>query len=108
MDKIQFDKVMSYIKAGKEQGARLVTGGCRIGTKGYYVQPTVFADVTDTMSIAKEEIFGPVQSILRFETIDEVIDRANDTTYGLGAGVFTRDMDKAMRVAQCVETGSFW
>ncbi|KAF5403025.1 Aldehyde dehydrogenase mitochondrial [Paragonimus heterotremus] len=108
VDDVQFEKVMSYIEAGKKQGARLVTGGCRIGNKGYFVQPTVFADVTDEMSIAKEEIFGPVQSILRFETVDEVIDRANSGIYGLGAGVFTSDMEKAMRVAQACQAGSFW
>ncbi|TNN21038.1 Aldehyde dehydrogenase X isoform 2 [Schistosoma japonicum] len=108
IDNIQFDKIMSYIEKGKAQGARLVTGGCRIGDKGYFIQPTVFADVSDEMCIAKEEIFGPVQSILKFDTLEEVIERANATHYGLGAGVFTSDMDKAMRVAQCVEAGSFW
>ncbi|CAH8510944.1 unnamed protein product [Schistosoma turkestanicum] len=108
IDNIQFDKIMSYIDKGKKQGARLVTGGYRIGEKGYFIQPTVFANVTDEMCIAKEEIFGPVQCILKFDTLDEVIERANATHYGLGAGVFTSDMDKAMRVAQCVEAGSFW
>jgi acyl-CoA reductase-like NAD-dependent aldehyde dehydrogenase len=108
IDAIQFKKVLDYIETGKKQGARLVTGGSRIDGKGYYVQPTVFADVTDDMTIAKEEIFGPVQSVLRFETEEEVIRRANATHYGLGAGVFTSDMDKAMRVAQAAEAGSFW
>ncbi|CAL8101707.1 unnamed protein product [Calicophoron daubneyi] len=108
IDSVQFKKVMDYIETGKKQGARLVTGGSRIGDKGFYIQPTVFADVTDDMTIAKEEIFGPVQSVLRFETEDEVINRANATHYGLGAGVFTSDMDKAMRVAQAAEAGSFW
>ncbi|TGZ74088.1 hypothetical protein CRM22_001133 [Opisthorchis felineus] len=108
IDEVQFNKIMSYIESGKKQGARLVTGGCRLGNKGYFIQPTVFADVTDEMSIAKEEIFGPVQSILKFETIDEVIERANSGIYGLGAGVYTSDMDKAMRVAQTCEAGSFW
>ncbi|CAH8569363.1 unnamed protein product [Heterobilharzia americana] len=108
VDKIQFNRVMSYIEKGKVEGARLVTGGCRVGAKGYFIQPTVFADVKDEMCIAREEIFGPVQCILKFETLEEVIERANATHYGLGGGVFTRDMDKAMRVAQCVEAGSFW
>ncbi|GAA49762.1 retinal dehydrogenase 1 [Clonorchis sinensis] len=108
IDEVQFNKIMSYIESGKKEGARLVTGGCRLGNKGYYIQPTVFADVTDEMVIAKEEIFGPVQSILKFETIDEVIERANSGIYGLGAGVYTSDMDKAMRVAQACEAGSFW
>ncbi|CAH8521076.1 unnamed protein product [Dicrocoelium dendriticum] len=108
VDETQFNKIMSYIEAGTKQGARLVTGGCRIGTKGYFIQPTVFADVTDNMSIAREEIFGPVQSILKFDTVDEVIDRMNSSDYGLGAGVFTSDIDKAMRIAQVCESGSFW
>lgn len=108
VDEVQFKRVLSYIESGKKEGARLVTGGSRHGQKGYFIQPTVFADVTDDMTIAKEEIFGPVQSVLRFNTLDEVIDRANATHYGLGAGVFTSDMDKAMRLAQAIEAGSFW
>ncbi|VDP75323.1 unnamed protein product [Echinostoma caproni] len=108
VDDVQFKRVMSYIESGKKEGARLVTGGDRIGQKGYFIRPTVFADVTDEMTIAKEEIFGPVQSILRFDTFEEVVERANATHYGLGAGVFTSDMDKAMRLSQVIEAGSFW
>ncbi|CAL8101695.1 unnamed protein product [Calicophoron daubneyi] len=108
IDEVQFKKILDYIESGKKEGARLVTGGNRIGKQGYFIQPTVFADVTDEMKIAREEIFGPVQSILRFETEEEVIRRANATHYGLGGGVFTSDMDKAMRVAQAVQAGSFW
>ncbi|VDD82042.1 unnamed protein product [Mesocestoides corti] len=108
VNKIQFDRVMKYIEVGKKEGARLVTGGERVGDRGYFIQPTVFADVTDDMTIAREEIFGPVQSILRFSTLEEVIRRANSSDYGLGGGVFTSDMDKAMRVAQSLRTGSVW
>ncbi|VDQ00361.1 unnamed protein product [Trichobilharzia regenti] len=106
VDDIQFKKVMSYIEKGKLEGARLITGGNRIGQKGYFIQPTVFADVKDEMCIAKDEIFGPVQCILKFDTLEEVIERANATHYGLGGGVVTRDMDKAMRVAEGLEAGS--
>ncbi|XP_072939204.1 aldehyde dehydrogenase X, mitochondrial-like isoform X1 [Epargyreus clarus] len=108
IDSEMFNKVLGYIKAGKAEGARCVTGGDKIGDKGYYIQPTVFADVTDNMKIAREEIFGPVQSILKFETFDEVVDRANDTNYGLGAGVVTNDINIAMSFAKHVRAGSVW
>uniref|UniRef100_A0A183AIF6 Aldedh domain-containing protein n=1 Tax=Echinostoma caproni TaxID=27848 RepID=A0A183AIF6_9TREM len=107
VDEVHFKRVMSYIESGKKEGARLVTGGARVGHKGYFIQPTVFADVTDEMTIAKEEIFGPVQSILRFDTFEEVVERANATIYGSSGGVFTSDMDKAMRLAQAIEAGTF-
>ncbi len=83
VDDIQFEKVMSYIESGKKDGARLVTGGNRAGDRGYFVEPTVFADVRDNMKIAQEEIFGPVMSIIKFKDIDEVAERANKTMYGL-------------------------
>ena len=87
----QYDKVMKYIETGVKEGATLVAGGKRHGTKGFFVQPTVFADVTDDMTIAKEEIFGPVKSIFKFQTNEEVIKRANDCQFGLGAGVVSND-----------------
>lgn len=99
---------MDFIDLGKKEGAKLICGGNRIGDKGYFIQPTVFADVTDGMRIAKEEIFGPVQTILKFSTLEEAVKRANDTPYGLGAGVFTSDMDKAMRCSQALQAGSVW
>ncbi|VDD76399.1 unnamed protein product [Mesocestoides corti] len=108
VSQLQFDRVMKYIEMGRKEGARLVTGGERVGDRGYFIQPTVFADVTDDMTIAREEIFGPVQSILRFSTLEEVIRRANSSDYGLGGGVFTSDMDKAMRVAQSLQAGCVW
>ena len=89
----QLDKVLGYIEIGKNEGARLICGGKRIdGTDGFFVEPTAFADVTDEMKIAREEIFGPVMSILDFEDEQDVIARANDTEFGLSAGVFTQDI----------------
>ena len=108
VDDVQFNKVMSYIDAGVKDGARLVAGGARFGEHGYFIQPTVFADVTDNMRIAEEEIFGPVMSIIKFKDIDEVIDRANRTMYGLAAGVWTRDIGKAYAIANGVRAGTVW
>src|SRR5690606_8511528 len=79
----QFDKILGYIEKGKEQGAELVAGGGRFGSRGYFVEPTVFTGVKDDMCIAQEEIFGPVMSVLPFKSIDEVIERGNKTSYGL-------------------------
>jgi len=108
IDSEQFHKIMALIDTGKKEGAHLLTGGHRWGTKGYFVEPTVFSDVTDSMTIAKEEIFGPVQSIFKFHTFDEVVDRCNDTVYGLAAGVFTKDITRAHMFAQQVRAGSVW
>jgi aldehyde dehydrogenase (NAD+) len=108
VDQDQFDKVMGYIESGKKQGAKLVAGGARVGDRGYFIQPTVFADVQDDMKIAQEEIFGPVMSIIKFKTVDEVVQRANRTMYGLAAAVWTRDITKAHRVANSVRAGTVW
>jgi aldehyde dehydrogenase (NAD+) len=108
VDEIQFEKVLSYIESGKKDGARLVTGGNRAGNRGYFVEPTVFADVSDDMKIAVDEIFGPVMSIIKFKSIDEVIERANATFYGLAAGVWTRDITKALAIANNVRAGTVW
>ncbi|EEZ97369.1 aldehyde dehydrogenase 1A1 [Tribolium castaneum] len=108
IDKPSLDKILRLIDSGKKEGAKLEIGGSRIGTEGYFVEPTVFSNVTDAMSIAKEEIFGPVQSILKFETLEEVIERANDTYYGLAAGVITKNIDTALTFAQAVQAGSVW
>jgi acyl-CoA reductase-like NAD-dependent aldehyde dehydrogenase len=108
IDDIQFNKILGLIDVGRKEGANLLTGGQRWGTQGYFIQPTVFSDVKDDMTIAKEEIFGPVQSIFKFKTFDEVIDRCNDTSYGLAAGVFTKDINKALRFSQQVRAGSIW
>nr|CAD7590250.1 unnamed protein product [Timema genevievae] len=108
VDDEQLGKILSLIDTGKKQGARLVAGGARHGDKGYFIQPTVFADVKDSMTIAREEIFGPVQQILRFKSLDEIIERANDTPYGLAAAVFTKDIDKAFYLVQGVRAGTVW
>ncbi|KAF0699183.1 Aste57867_10235 [Aphanomyces stellatus] len=104
----QMKKILHYIELGKKEGARLLTGGKRHGTKGFFVEPTVFADVTDDMTIAKEEIFGPVMSILKFKTIDEVIARANASTYGLGAGVVTQNVQTALRMSRELRAGTVY
>lgn len=105
----QLEKVLGYIEKGKEEGARLITGGQRAGANtGCFVAPTVFADVTDDMTIAREEIFGPVMAVLDFEHEEEVVTRANDTEFGLSAGVFTGDLARGHRVAANLEAGTCW
>jgi aldehyde dehydrogenase (NAD+) len=108
VDQAQFDKVMGYIDSGRREGANLVCGGERVGDRGYFIQPTVFSDVQDDMKIAKEEIFGPVMSIIPFKSLDEVVARANRTDYGLAAAVWTRDIQKAHAVANSVRAGTVW
>jgi betaine-aldehyde dehydrogenase len=108
----QGEKVMSYVEAGRREGARLITGGARATMqgfeRGFFVEPTVFADVTDDMTIAREEIFGPVMSVLDFATEDEAVARANATGFGLAAGVFTADLARAHRVVARLEAGTTW
>jgi aldehyde dehydrogenase (NAD+) len=108
VDQDQYNKVMGYIERGKKEGARLTCGGARSGDRGYFIQPTVFADVKDDMAIAKEEIFGPVMSIIKFRDLDEVVERANRTEYGLAAAVWTRDIGKAHAIANSVRAGTVW
>ena len=98
--------VLGYIDKGIEEGADLVAGGKMIEAQGYYIEPTVFANVTDEMTIAREEIFGPVMSVLSFKSEDEAIARANKTQFGLAAGVFTQDLARAHRVASRFEAGT--
>jgi betaine-aldehyde dehydrogenase len=104
----QMEIVLDYISKGKSEGATLVTGGARVARDGYFIAPTIFADVTDDMTIAREEIFGPVMAVLDFEDEAEVIARANDTQFGLSAGVFTRDLARGHRVIGQLEAGSCW
>ncbi len=106
IDPEQFAKVLRYIKSGVESNAKLECGGGRFGSKGYFVQPTVFSNVEDDMLIAKEEIFGPVQSILKYKDLDEVIRRANATQYGLAAGVFTQNIDTANTLTRALRVGT--
>jgi aldehyde dehydrogenase (NAD+) len=108
VDQAQFDKVMGYIDSGRGEGATLACGGERIGNRGYFIRPTVFSHVQDEMKIAGEEIFGPVMSVIPFNNLDEVIARANRTKYGLAAAVWTRDIKKALAVANGVRAGTIW
>jgi aldehyde dehydrogenase (NAD+) len=109
--KKQLDTVLRYIESGRKEGASLVAGGARadIGTgKGFFVQPTVFADVKPDMTIAREEIFGPVLAAIDFADLDEAIAKANESQYGLAAGVWTRDIKKAHYVARKLQAGTVW
>uniref|UniRef100_A0A3P8PI06 aldehyde dehydrogenase (NAD(+)) n=1 Tax=Astatotilapia calliptera TaxID=8154 RepID=A0A3P8PI06_ASTCA len=104
----QFNKIMELIESGKREGATLECGGSPGGQQGLFIQPTVFSNVRDHMRIAKEEIFGPVQQIMCFRSISEVIERANATQYGLAAGVFTNDINKALTVSSALQAGMVW
>jgi aldehyde dehydrogenase (NAD+) len=109
--KTQYDRVLSYIESGKSEGATLITGGepfKNAGGKGFFIAPTVFSDVKDSMKIYREEVFGPFVVIASFKTEEEAIERANDTTYGLGSAVFTQNITKAHRVARKIEAGMVW
>jgi len=108
VDQAQFDKIMQYVDYGKQDGASCVSGGNRVGDAGYFVEPTLFAGVTDDMRIARDEIFGPVLSVLKFSDIDELVQRANNTNFGLAAAVWTRDVGKAHRFASKVRAGTVW
>jgi aldehyde dehydrogenase (NAD+) len=108
IDQSQFDRILGYIESGLKEGATIAHGGERVGSRGYFIQPTVFADVRDDMKIAQEEIFGPVMSVLAFDDMDEAIVRANKTNYGLAAGVWTHDIKKAHAVANGVRAGTVW
>lgn len=104
----QFQTVLDYIKIGKETDLKVLTGGNRIGTKGYFVEPTVFYDVPQSSQLTREEIFGPVAVVLPFKSIDELIEKANDSEYGLASGIHTEDINKAFYVADRLDAGSVW
>ena len=110
VSRAQLDRILAYVQTGQKEGATLAMGGkaCPINGKGFFVEPTVFTDVTDTMAIWKEEVFGPFAVIGTFEDEAEAIARANASEYGLGASVFTRDLEKAHRVAAEIEAGMVW
>jgi len=109
VDADQLNKILGLIESGKKEGARLMCGGGRHGdSNGYYVEPTVFADVKDNMRTAQEEIFGPVMQIMRFDGMENLIELANNTVYGLAAAVITKDLDKALYVANNIEAGTVW
>ncbi|KLO16563.1 NAD-dependent aldehyde dehydrogenase [Schizopora paradoxa] len=104
----QFNRVMGYIDSGRNDGATVHLGGEKHGTEGYYITPTIFTNTKPTMKIVKEEIFGPVGVIVKFSSEEEVIKEANDTQYGLAASVFTKDIDRAFRVANKFQAGTCW
>lgn len=108
----QLETVLSYIEAGEKEGAKLVTGGKRLHPEGfeegYYIEPTIFTGVRNTMRIAQEEIFGPVLSVIPYKNLDEAIQIANDTIYGLAGGVWTKDPKKALEVARAIKAGTVW
>jgi aldehyde dehydrogenase (NAD+) len=108
--KTQYERVLSYISAGKDEGATVMMGGepAPVKGKGYYISPTVFTDVKPSMKIYREEIFGPCVAIATFKTEEEAVEMANDTTYGLGAALFTRDITRGHRVAREIEAGMVW
>jgi acyl-CoA reductase-like NAD-dependent aldehyde dehydrogenase len=111
VSKSQMETVLSYIDAGKKEGARVVAGGSRAtvaGGKGYFVEPTIFDGVTNGMKIAREEIFGPVLSVIPFKSVEEGIAQGNDTPYGLAAAVWTRDVTKALKAARAIRAGTVW
>jgi len=104
----QFEKVLGYLQSGKEQGAEAVVGGERFGHRGYFVQPTILTNTNPNMKVEREEIFGPVVCAIPFDDPDEIVPAANDTNYGLAAGVFTRDISKAHRTAKRLRAGTVW
>ena len=104
----QMDKTLQYVEIGKQEGAKLLYGGKRIGNKGYFVEPTVFADVDNSMRIAQEEIFGPVVAIIKFKDEQDAIRIANDTVYGLAAALWTNNLQRAMRVSRALQAGTVW
>jgi aldehyde dehydrogenase (NAD+) len=108
VSKVQYDKIWSYIESGKAEGAKLAVGGVKRSEKGYFVDPTIFTDVTPDMKIVKDEIFGPVLAVGKFTTEEEAIKLANDTTYGLGAGLHSNDANQCMRVSSALEAGTVW
>jgi len=108
VDEDQFNKILGYIESGKQQGAHCLTGGHRVGDKGFFIAPTVFTEVKEEMKIAQEEIFGPVMSIMKFHDYDDVIKRANKSTFGLAAGVVTKSIDLAFKLAHNIRAGTVW
>ncbi|EKM54312.1 uncharacterized protein PHACADRAFT_196743 [Phanerochaete carnosa HHB-10118-sp] len=106
VSKTQLDRVLGYIESGKQEGARIVTGGSHIEGPGYFVKPTIFVDVKPDMKIVREEIFGPVAVVFKFKTEEEAIEAANDTDYGLSSYVFTENVSRAIRVSNAIEAGS--
>jgi len=108
VDQAQLDKILHYCEVGQNEGARLITGGKRHGNKGFFVEPTIFSNVNDQMKIAQEEIFGPVMSIIKFDNEKDLTEKANNTIYGLAAAVVTKDIDRALSIANNIRAGTVW
>jgi acyl-CoA reductase-like NAD-dependent aldehyde dehydrogenase len=112
INEVQLTKILNYIEIGKSEGAKVACGGYRITdngfNKGCFMRPTILADVDNKMRVAREEIFGPVLCFIKFKTEEEVIKMANESDYGLGGAVWTKDINRAFRVASGVETGRMW
>ncbi|KAH9947364.1 NAD-dependent aldehyde dehydrogenase [Amylocystis lapponica] len=108
VSKAQFDRIMSYIAVGKEEGATCHMGGSRVGSEGYFIQPTIFTDVQPHMRIVREEIFGPVGVLIKFDDDDDIIHKANDTVYGLAAAVFSENIGRALTTAHKLKAGTVW
>ena len=104
----QQKRVMDYIDQGKKAGASVLTGGDAVGSEGYYVNPTVLVDVNPEMSVVREEIFGPVLVAQRYDDLDEVAKQANDTLYGLGASIWTKDLSNMHKLAAKIKSGTVW
>ncbi|KAI8456526.1 aldehyde dehydrogenase domain-containing protein [Phakopsora pachyrhizi] len=108
INKHQFEKILNYIEIGKQEGAKLVLGGNRIGSKGYFIEPTVFGEVLSEMKIFKEEIFGPVASLIRFQDEKDALRIANNTTYGLASAIHSNDFGQVQRVSRKIKAGTVW
>ncbi|KAI7959565.1 hypothetical protein MJO28_003356 [Puccinia striiformis f. sp. tritici] len=108
VSQLQYDRVMAHIQSGKDEGATCLIGGERHGQEGYFIQPTVFTDVTPSMKIHREEIFGPVVVVMKFVDEEDVIRQANDTAYGLAAAIHSTDIIKALRVSRRIQAGTVW
>jgi len=108
VSQLQFDRIMGYIDSGKKDGATVHLGGERVGKEGYFIAPTIFTDTKPSMKIVQEEIFGPVGVVIKFDDDEDVIRQANDTHYGLAAAVFSKNIDRALKVAHRLHAGTAW
>lgn len=108
VDEEQFNKILNLIESGKNEGAKLEVGGGRAGDKGYFIQPTVFSGVEDHMTVAREEIFGPVMQIIKFKDMDDILHRANKSIYGLAGSIMTNNLEKALMLSNGLRAGTIW